>query len=71
MQRINRTKTRKEEVQMLNVVGGEFSMDLQKLGDVSIGPVKIPLGSISAILLKIFGGIMCRVLCSSMGLKIN
>ncbi len=56
MQRLNRTKSRKEEVQMLNVVGGEFSMDLQKLGDVSIGPVKIPLGSISAILLKIFGG---------------
>ncbi|HVO74376.1 MAG TPA: tetratricopeptide repeat protein [Ignavibacteriaceae bacterium] len=56
MQRVNRSKTRKEEIQILNVVGGEFSMDLQKLGDVSIGPVKIPLGSISAILLKIFGG---------------
>ena len=46
----------KKQVQTLNVVGGEFSMDLQKIGDISIGPVKIPLGSLSGILIKLFGG---------------
>jgi tetratricopeptide (TPR) repeat protein len=50
------TQDKNVQVQRLNVVGGEFSMDLQKLGDISVGPVKIPLGSISALLLKLFGG---------------
>lgn len=46
----------KKQVQTLNVVGGEFSMDLQKIGDITIGPIKIPLGSISDLILKLFGG---------------
>ena len=50
------TDLQKSQVQTLNVVGGEFSMDLQKIGDISIGPVKIPLGSLSGILIKLFGG---------------
>jgi tetratricopeptide (TPR) repeat protein len=43
--------------QTLNVVGGEVSLQLQQLGDVSIGPIKIPLGTITSILLKVFGGV--------------
>lgn len=42
--------------QNLSVVGGEVSLQLQKLGDVSIGPIKIPLGTITSVLLKVFGG---------------
>jgi len=53
---ITEAHVEKENVQRLNVVGGEFSMDLQQIGDITIGPIKIPLGSISGLLLKLFGG---------------
>ena len=42
--------------QSLNIVGGDVSLDFQKLGDISIGPFKIPLGTLSSLFLKIFGG---------------
>lgn len=47
---------RKTKSQSLSVVGGDLSLEFQKLGDISVGPVKIPLGAISALLLKLFGG---------------
>ncbi|HEY7752155.1 MAG TPA: tetratricopeptide repeat protein, partial [Ignavibacteriaceae bacterium] len=51
----NREKTDGKS-RSLNIVGGDVSLDFQKLGDISIGPVKIPLGTLSSLLLKIFGG---------------
>lgn len=57
---LDEKRERKEELPpragLLNVVGWGNPMDLQKLGDISIGPVKIPLGAITAFLTKIFGG---------------
>lgn len=47
---------RKAPAQTLTVLGGEFLIELQKIPDISIGPVKIPLGTIIAFLTKIFGG---------------
>ncbi|HLG32684.1 MAG TPA: tetratricopeptide repeat protein [Ignavibacteriaceae bacterium] len=44
------------KIQELNIAGGEVTIDFQKLGDISIGPVKIPLGAVFSLLLKIFGG---------------
>lgn len=54
------TSERKQELtaqaQSLNVLGGGIPLDLQKIGDISVGPVKIPLGEITAFITKIFGG---------------
>ncbi|MHA1988985.1 MAG: tetratricopeptide repeat protein, partial [Promethearchaeota archaeon] len=45
-----------EDPNVGNVIGGNISLDFQKLGDISVGPIKIPLGAISSLLLKLVGG---------------
>lgn len=44
------------KAQIMNVQGGAPTFGLQKIGDISVGPVKIPLGEITAFITKIFGG---------------
>ncbi|MEW6108406.1 MAG: tetratricopeptide repeat protein [Nitrospirota bacterium] len=41
---------------VINIAGGESLQEVQKIGDISIGAFKIPLGSIIAFITKFFGG---------------
>ena len=49
-------KEQKTIAQLSNIMGGGCPMDLQKLGDISVGPVKIPLGTTITFFKKILGG---------------
>lgn len=52
----NRSVKKAGDTQMSSVTGGGVPVDLHKLGDISIGPVKIPIGTIVSYVTKLFGG---------------
>lgn len=44
------------EAHLQNIMSAGIPMDLQKIGDIHLGPIKIPLGTITSLITKMFGG---------------
>ncbi|RMF69267.1 MAG: tetratricopeptide repeat protein [Calditrichaeota bacterium] len=55
-QEFQREADREVQTKLVSQTGAALTFELQSIGDISVGPVKLPLGRLVTLLLKVFGG---------------